>query len=307
MKLAIMLEGQDGLTWERWQRWARAVEDMGFAGLFRSDHFTNANPPNRDSLELWTSLTWLAANSRRIEFGPLVTPVSFRHPVFTARMAKDMDDLSGGRLRLGVGAGWQVREHEMFGFDLLPVRERVARFEEGLEVITRLLRAEGPVSFSGRYYRLNEAVLLPRPARAGGPPIVVGGNGKKATLPLAARFADEWNAVLIPPERFALLNARLTELLQAQGRDPAAVRRTMMNNLTYARDEAELSRLLAGRDLDLLRARGVITGASSEVVDRLGEFAAAGVEMIMLQWLELDDFDRLEHFAAQVLPQVQRG
>lgn len=307
MKLAVMLEGQDGLTWERWQRWARAVEDLGFAGLYRSDHFTNANPPALDSLELWTSLTWLAANSRRIEFGPLVTPVSFRHPVFTARTAKDVNDLSGGRLRLGVGAGWQAHEHEMFGFDLLPVPERVARLEEGLEVITRLLRSDRPVSFAGRYYRLQDAVLLPRPARPGGPPVVIGGNGEKATLPLAARFADEWNAVLVPPERFARLNARLSELLQAQGRDPASVRRTMMNNLTYARDEAELNRLLRGRDRDKLRASGVIVGTPGDVADQLGALAAAGVETIMLQWLEQDDFDRLEHFAARVLPQFQRG
>ena len=112
--IAIMIEGQNGLTWPRWQRIARTVEDAGFAGLFRSDHYTNARPPDLESLELWTSLTWLAGNTRRIEFGPLVTPFSFREPTMTARMAAAVDDLSEGRLILGLGAGWQEREHHNF-------------------------------------------------------------------------------------------------------------------------------------------------------------------------------------------------
>jgi len=129
-EIAIMIEGQNGLTWQSWQKIGRLVEDLGFAGLYRSDHFTNAQPPERDSLECWTSLTWLAANTRRIQFGPLVSPVSFRHPALTARMAAALDDLSGGRLTLGVGAGWQEREHDMFGFDLLGGKARFDRFEE---------------------------------------------------------------------------------------------------------------------------------------------------------------------------------
>src|SRR5512143_629300 len=110
-----MIEGQNGLTWPRWQRLAQAVEELGFAGLYRSDHFTNSEPPDIDALELWVSLTWLASHTQRIDFGPLVSPVSFRHPVQTARMASAVDDLSAGRLVLGLGAGWNVREHELFG------------------------------------------------------------------------------------------------------------------------------------------------------------------------------------------------
>src|SRR5574341_1533621 len=163
MDVAIMIEGQNGLNWQRWKRLAAAVEDLGFAGLYRSDHFTNANPPDLDSLELWTSLTWLACNTRRIEFGPLVSPVSFRHPAFTVRMATAVDDLSGGRLTLGLGAGWQAREHEHFGFDLLDLPRRFARFEEGLKVVELLLQSDGPVSFDGAFYQLKEAVILPRP------------------------------------------------------------------------------------------------------------------------------------------------
>jgi alkanesulfonate monooxygenase SsuD/methylene tetrahydromethanopterin reductase-like flavin-dependent oxidoreductase (luciferase family) len=188
IEVAIMVEGQEGVGWHRWRRIARAVEDSGYAGLYRSDHLPNNHSGQyRDGLELWTSLTWLAANTERIEFGPLVSPVSSRHPVITAWQASAVDDLAGGRLRLGLGAGWQEWEHETFGFELLDTDGRFARFEEGLEVVTRLLRSEEPVSFEGEFYKLRDALLMPRSPRPGGPPIVVGGNGVRRTLPLAAR------------------------------------------------------------------------------------------------------------------------
>src|SRR2546422_9218600 len=152
MDIAIMVEGQNGLTWSRWQGIAKAVERLRFAGLYRSDHFTNATPPDKDSLELWTSLTWLASHTRRIEFGPLCTPASFRHPAFTARIAAAVDDLSGGRLTLGLGAGWQEQEHANFGFDLPSMEEGFVRFGEALEAISWLLTADDPVAFSRRYY-----------------------------------------------------------------------------------------------------------------------------------------------------------
>jgi alkanesulfonate monooxygenase SsuD/methylene tetrahydromethanopterin reductase-like flavin-dependent oxidoreductase (luciferase family) len=134
MEIALMLEGQDGLNWPRWQRLVQAAEDLGFAGLYRSDHYTNAQPPDKDSLELWVSLTWLADNTNRIEFGPLVSPVSFRHPTMTARMAAAVDDLSAGRLTLGLGAGWQEREHTHYGRDLLDIPARFERLQEGVTV-----------------------------------------------------------------------------------------------------------------------------------------------------------------------------
>lgn len=302
IELAIMIEGQDGLNWQRWQRLAATVERLGFAGLYRSDHFTNTSPPEKDSLDMWVSLTWLASHTQRIEFGPLVSPVSFRDPVITARNALQVDDLSGGRLRLGVGAGWNAYEHEKFGYKLLDVKPRFNRFREGLEVISRLMRSDQPVSFQGVYYNLRDAILLPRPQRPGGPPIVIGGNGQKLTLPLVAKYADEWNAVLIPPERFKELNAHLDELVQREGRDPQSVRRTMMNNLTFGYNEAELQRKLRGRKLEDLLARGALGGSSQQVTDQLGRFAEAGVQRIMLQWLDLDDMDGLEAFAQTVMP-----
>ncbi len=296
-EIAIMVEGQNGLNWPRWQRMAQAVEALGFAGLYRSDHFTNAEPPDKDSLELWISLAWLATHTRRIEFGPLVTPFSFRHPVFVARMAKEVDDLSGGRLILGMGAGWQEREHRMFGFDLLSLRERMERFQEGLEVVSRLLRSPDRVTFHGRYYHLEEAILLPRPRRPGGPPLLVGGNGPRRTLPLAARYADEWNGVYLPVERYAALHARLDALLEAEGREPAQVRRSLMTGLVFGRTDAELRERLGGRDAAALQARGLVVGTAAQVADQVARWAEVGAQRVMLQWLDLDDLDGLEALA----------
>lgn len=306
MELAIMIEGQDGLTWPRWQRVARAVEDLGFVGLYRSDHFTNMGPPDKDSLELWVSLAWLASHTSRIEFGPLCTPCSFRHPVFTARMASAVDDLSGGRMTLGLGAGWQEREHSSYGFDLLSLRERFDRFEEALEVTSRLFKRDDPVSFTGRYYRLRDAVLLPRPRRPGGPPILVGGNGTTRTLPLAASYAVEWNATFQPPVRFGALSARLDALLNKRGRAPGDVRRSMMTGVVFGRTDAEVQGKLQQRRRTKteLRDRGAVVGTPTEVVDQLGQLVEAGVQRIMLQWLELDDLDGLEVLAKTVLPQI---
>src|SRR5574341_1200229 len=305
--VAIMVEGQNGLNWPRWMRIARAVEDLGFAGLCRSDHYTNANPPDLDSLECWTSLTWLATNSKRIQFGPLVSPFSFRHPTLLARMATAVDDLSSGRLTLGLGAGWQEREHSNYGWDLLDLRGRFARFEEGLVVVTRLLTSDQPVNYSGNFFRLKDANLLPRPQRRGGPPILVGGNGVKKTLALAARYASEWNATFQPPENFAKLNARLDELLRANGRQPHDVRRSMMTGCIFGRDDAEVRRKIEARGttVERLTQRGIVFGTSNQIVDQLGKLSKAGVQRVMLQWLDLDDLDGLEAMAKGVLPQVK--
>ena len=306
IEVAIFLEGQNGLNWPRWQRIAAAVEELGFAGLYRSDHFTNHNPPDKDALELWVSLTWLASHTRRIEFGPLVSPVSFRNPTLTARMAAAVDDLSGGRMTLGLGAGWQEREHINYGFDLLDLSARFDRFEEALEVITRLLKSEAPVEFTGRYYKLNDAILLPRPQRKDGPPILIGAKGAQRSLSLVARFADEWNAFEISPERFASLNQQLDELLFAQGSRPDQVRRSLMTNCTFGRDEAEVRRKVAARtyarlSLEEFRQQGALVGTANELVDQLGKWAEVGVQRVMLQWLDLDDLDGLEAMAKGLL------
>jgi F420-dependent oxidoreductase-like protein len=303
LEIAIMIEGQNGLTWSRWQKIVRLVEELGFVGLYRSDHFTNANAPDLESLELWTSLTWLACNTNRIEFGPLVSPFSFRHPAFTARMASAVDDLSGGRLTLGLGAGWQEREHQLFGFDLLDLKARFDRFEEGMQVVTHLLQSDDPVTFDGHYYQLRGATLLPRPQRQSGPRILIGGDGEKRTLPAVVRYANEWNCVMLLPDAFAQKNSRLNELLSHAGRVPESVRRSMMTGCVFGKDDTALNEKLSARkrSLDELHARGIVVGSASQVKEQLAALEAAGLQRIMLQWLDLDDLAGIEALAKVVL------
>lgn len=303
LEIALMIEGQYGLTWPRWQRIVRMAEDLGFVGLFRSDHLTESEPPDQESLELWTSLTWLASNTQRIEFGPLVTPFSFRHPVHTARMASTVDDLSDGRLVLGLGAGWNEREHHMFGFQLLDVNARFERFEEGMQVVTRLLQSDDPVTFDGRYYQLRGAILLPRPRRPGGPRILVGGNGVKRTIRHVVRYASEWNCVMLLPDEFARLSRGLDEMLLAAGRGPDSVRRSMMTGCVFGRDDASLRRKVQfyGQTLREIQQGGVVAGSASEIKDQLWALEEAGLERIMLQWLDLEDLESLERLAKIIL------
>jgi F420-dependent oxidoreductase-like protein len=315
--LSIMIEGQHGLTWPRWKRLVAEVEALGFAGLFRSDHFTNGGPPDKDSLEMIVSLTYLADHTQRIHFGPMVAPVSFREPTMLARQAAALDDLSGGRMILGLGAGWQDREHTLFGHKLGDVPTRMARLQEGVEVVTRLLRSDEPVTFEGKFFQLRGATLLPRPQRPGGPAILIGGNGIKRTLPLAARYADVWNATFIGPDAFRERTQLLDELLQKAGRKPDSVRRTLMLPLFFGRDRAELERRVSGwrdmlgdasRSLDAalaaMRARNAIAGTPDSAIEQIKTYERAGAQELMLQWFDLDDIDGLRGFAESVLPHV---
>jgi len=296
IELALMIEGQDGVDWPTWQRIAKIAEDGGFAGLYRSDHWTNPGGPYKDSLDCWVSLAWLASSTKRIEFGPLVSPVSFRDPRMLARQAAAIDDLSDGRLRLGLGAGWQEREHTAFGYPLLERGPRFKRFREALEVVSQMLRCDEPFSFDGEYYQLREALLTPRPKRR--TPIVIGGNGANVTLSLAAQYADEWNCVYRTPQAFRELSATLDQKLQERGRKPADVKRTMMTGVFLARDKAELERRLGGREPESLRGeRGALVGSPSELRDQLSALESAGVQRVMLQWLQIDDFEGMQALA----------
>ena len=316
--ISIQIEGQDGLTWPRWKKLVAEVEALGFAGLYRSDHFTNGRPPDKAALETIVSLTYLAGNTQRVHFGPLVAPLSFRHPALLARQAAALDDLSGGRMILGVGAGWQEREHQLFGFDLGDIPTRMARLEEGLEVITRLLKSDEPVTFEGRFFQLRGATLLPRPQRPGGPSILLGGNGVKRTLPLVARYADIWNVLSLTPEGFCERSALLDTLLKAAGREPAEVRRTMMLAMFFGRDMDEVDRRLSWRHdrsefankpldevIEAMRAEGwALVGTPSMIIEQIKSYAGAGVEELMLQWFDMDDIDGLRAFAESVLPRL---
>jgi alkanesulfonate monooxygenase SsuD/methylene tetrahydromethanopterin reductase-like flavin-dependent oxidoreductase (luciferase family) len=197
----------------------------------------------------------------------------------------------------------------MFGWDLLDIPQRMARFEEGIQIVKTLFENDEPSTFEGEYYQIREAVVLPRPARAGGPPLLVGGNGEKVTMPIAAKYASEWNGIYLQPDEFAKKCSHMDELLKAEGREPNSMKRSMMGGLEFGRDEAEVNDLVEKRtqgklDKARLRGRSVLVGTTAEIVDHLGELEQAGCQRIMLQWLALDDLDRLEAFGSSVLPQL---
>jgi alkanesulfonate monooxygenase SsuD/methylene tetrahydromethanopterin reductase-like flavin-dependent oxidoreductase (luciferase family) len=219
-------------------------------------------------------------------------------------MAAAVDDLSEGRLVLGLGAGWQEREHQMFGFDLLPLKNRFDRFEEGVEVVRLLLQQTGPQSYMGKYYQLREAELLPKPHRPAGPPILIGGNGKGRTLLLAARAADEWNGIFMLPHQFRELDQLLDARVLAAGRKPAEVRRSLMTGLVFGAEDRSLKRNLAARgnvSIIDLQQRGIIVGTPNAVIDQISALAQAGVQGIMLQWLDLDDLTGLEALGRSII------
>lgn len=305
-QIGLMFEGQYGLTWQRWQRLLKAAEDFGYQSVFRSDHYT-IGQPYQESLEAWVSMTYAASHTQRIEFGTLVSPVTFRQPALLVRMAAAVDDLSGGRLVLGLGAGWHEAEHRQFG---VPFYDKVTRhemFAEGLEITTRLLRDDAPQTFTGKHFSLDGAVLLPRPQRPGGPPILIGGNGMKWTLPLVANYADEWNGVGIDPSGYKERNQHLTELLQQSGRDPKSVKRSVMTEVIFGVDDGAVKARLDTRPGVVADDPSRFIGTPSQITDKIGEYIEAGAERIMLQWMALDDVDGIENLAQTVLPQFHNS
>jgi alkanesulfonate monooxygenase SsuD/methylene tetrahydromethanopterin reductase-like flavin-dependent oxidoreductase (luciferase family) len=272
--------------------------------VFRSDHFTNASPPDKDSLEAWVSLTYAAAQTKRIEFGTAVSPITFRQPSLLVRMAAAVDDLSNGRLILGLGAGWQDREHHKFGIPFYDFPTRYDMLEEALEVTTRLLRSDEPVSYQGKYFTLDDAILLPRPKRR--TPIMIGGKGPKRTMPLVAQYADEWNGVVLPLETYKERAALLDNLLAERGRAPGDVKRSLMTQLVFGKDDAALQTKLNGRSASELIARGFIVGTTQAVIDQIGQWTEAGVERFMMQWIDQDNIADLEIIARDVLPHFHK-
>lgn len=306
MRVGIMIEGAWGLNWPRWQRLVQAAEDLGFDGLYRSDHFLNGREGDQpDALEAIVSLAWAADNSKRIEIGSLVHPVSFRDPRILAWQATAINDLAKGRFAIGLGAGWQEMEHNAFGFELGSMNERFARMEEGLQVIRALTRSNEPVSLDGDRYPLKNAILKPRFQEKNSPAIIIGGKGPKRTLPLVAKYADEWNGLGLNNDDFKERNALLDEMLVAEGREPQSVRRSLMCGSIIAKDQATLDADPDRDKFDEFRAKGAVVGTPGEVVDILGKKAEAGIESVMLQWMDQDDIAGLELLASEVLPHVR--
>lgn len=316
--LGVMIEGQEGLTWDRWRRIIETADTRGFNSVWRSDHlFSLMGSPDRNCIALWPSLNEVGYRSARLEFGQLVSPITFRHPVHLAIDAVAADELSGGRFLLGVGAGWNENEHNAFGFALPPLKERMDRFEEGLKVITLLLSGE-KVSFQGTYYQLDEAQSKPAPTRGWKVPIVIGGGGEKRTLRLVAEYADEWNITPATLEAYADKVEVLLRHCEDVGRDPATIRRSIMLGYIIGRNQEELRRRAASIQrifnappdaepdelIGRFRERGMLVGTPEEIVEQIQARAEQGVERIMLQTHDQTDMEALELFANEVMPHI---
>ena len=317
MQLGVMIEGQEDLTWDRWRRLCAVVEELGFESIWRSDHFLSLLEPTRNSLETWASLAVTAAETSRLRFGPLVCPMTFRHPALLARMAAAVDQLSGGRLVLGVGAGWNDREHQVYGLPYPSTRDRLTMLEEGIEVILRL-QTDEPAAFEGKHYRLDGAVMRPKPAHRPHIPLLVGGAGERRTLAIVARYADEWNMTGATPERFRAKNAALAEHCRTIGRDPRTLQRSVMTGFLIGGSEAELRRrcdamrrlipALAQVETSevpaAVRRWGWVTGSPDEVAASLCALAAEGVDRVQLQHHDHEDEEALGLIAREVMPAV---
>ncbi len=301
MQIGLMFEGQMGLNWDYWKRILDIADNSGYQSVFRSDHFSNPSGAFHDSLELWTSLTYAAAMTKNIEFGPLVTPITFRHPSLLAQYAASVDVLSEGRLVLGMGTGWQDREHEAFGIYFPEISERYELLEDGLEIISGLFSADAPISYEGKHFSLKDAQIT---MKNNDTKILIGGNGPNKTLPLAAKYAVEWNGVFLNFEDYKQRNELLDGYLEEEGRKPEDVKRSLMIRCIYGKDDATVVKALEGRETSKaeLQAVGQVVGTGSEIVDILGKWQDAGVERIMLQWIDLDDLGSLEDMAHEVLP-----
>ena len=299
-QVGIMLEAQEGLSWERWRRICRDADTLGFASLRRSDHLVSlAGDTERDCVECWTSLALAAEWTERIEFGPMVSPMTFRPPSVLAKMAAAVDALSGSRLLLGVGAGWNENEHRMFDLSFYTERERFERLESGIKTLRDIWSKTNP-----------------KPAR--NPiPLLIGGKGRKRTLPLAAREAAEWNLSKLDADAFRELSAALDESCREIGRDPSDIKRSVMTTYIVGRDEDELrERALKLREvmaslkdqdadqvLRTMRPRAFV-GRPDEIAEQMREHAKLGVDLFMLQHFLLDDSDALELLAREVIPAV---
>jgi len=312
MRVGIMIEGQEGLTWERWWRLAQAAEDLGYESLCRSDHLTGlGGESRRPSLETWVSLTALATHTRRIRFGPMVSPLTFYHPAILAKMAAAIDALAGGRFDLGIGAGWNEHEHATFGIPFPPLKERMDRLECGARVI-RALEAPEPVTLDQPYYPLKKAESYPRPP-GGRLRLVIGGRGEKRTLRMVAEFADEWNVTRLDVEGYRAKRQVLAEHCRAVKRDPEAIARSLMIPLAIGRDAAEVARRVANAraifpalpDSEAAwRSAGFLAGSPAQVVEDLERWEGAGLQRVLLQMLDQEDIGALELFAREVLPRV---
>lgn len=304
-----MIEGQEGVTWEDWVALASACEEHGVEALFRSDHYVSGSDERRPVLDAWATIAGLAAVTTTIELGTLVSPVTFRHPAVLARCAATADEISGGRVTLGMGAGWMEREHESYGFDFRTATERVARLAEQVEIAYRLLR-EDRVSHEGAHYRLHDAPGLGRPDL----PILIGGSAKPGTTAPAVRFASEYNTFFATMDEIRERKRTLDEACERADRDPSTLRYSLMAPCVVGRNDREVqgaARRIGARFggdphevLDRYGERGPV-GTVEQVVDRLKEIEEIGYGRVMLQHLAHDDLDTVALIGRELAPAVR--
>ena len=314
MYIGLMVEGQNGLTWERWSHILAVAERLAFPSLFRSDHYFIGQ--QQDSLDAYLSFVLAAKETHRIRFGPLVTPVTFREPVNIARMAAQIDVLSKGRFVMGMGAGWNQAEHRAYGVPFPPAEERFDRLEGAIN-LTQALWNPGKATYRGRFYQIEDVECLPKPV-SDGPPILIGGAGERRTLRLVAQYADEWNCVGLIPEAYAHKKAVLERHCEAVGRDPATVRRSMMTFGIIGHTQEALEQATR-RVMEMFsprrqrtseefreraKARGMIVGRTEEVVDQLGQLADLGVKEVQFQHIDFDSDEVPGYLASEIMPKV---
>ncbi|MER7332194.1 MULTISPECIES: LLM class F420-dependent oxidoreductase [unclassified Micromonospora] len=309
MELRIFTEPQQGATYDDLLAVARCAEDAGYGAFFRSDHYLKMGSVSGDPgpTDAWTTLAGLARDTRRIRLGTLMTAATFRLPGPLAITVAQVDQMSGGRVELGIGTGWYAEEHTAYGIPFPSLGERFDRLEEQLEVITGLW-ATPPgktYDFAGTYYPVSDSPALPKPVQDPRPPILLGGMGPKRTPRLAARYADEFNLPFVSVEDSAAQFGRVRDACAEAGRDPGELCWSNALVLCCGRDDAEVARRAAaiGREPDELRVNG-LAGTPAEVVDKIGRYAEVGSERLYLQVLDLADLDHLELVAAEVMPQL---
>jgi F420-dependent oxidoreductase-like protein len=310
MELRIFTEPQQGADYGRLLAVARATEELGFDAFFRSDHYLKMGEVSGlpGPTDAWLTLAGLALQTSRIRLGTMMSPVTFRYPGPLAISVAQVDEMSGGRVELGLGAGWHEAEHAAYGIPFPGTAERFEMLEEQLAIITGLwdVPIGQTVSFDGKHYPVSGSPGLPKPVQRPHPPILIGGRGARRTPRLTAAYAAEYNVAFASAEETVAAFGRVREACQAAGRDPDSLVYSAAQVLCCGRDEAELARRARaiGQDAASVRAEG-LGGTPDEVVDKIGRFAGIGASRMYLQVLDLHDLDHLELVAAQVMPQVR--